>query len=392
MIVYCAELVGLCGMGGGIVSQLEIDALSATGHPLTVICAQKDPNLGASGCVLSERPIEWIVISDYRTPHPPELSRAYLQSQWRLIQLTRRIRGLKPDLLVVQAPAAHRRIEGYRSWVGIRRVMALQGSPDQFTGVYHDGVNKLHRVVSEICSYDAVVQAGEIMAASWASQPGLETLPSLVVNNTIHEPDVAPIVDLDPVVLRAEREISSGTFALVCMASLQFRKGQDLLLEAMNALMPRYAHLHLYLVGPPVMGWGGREILRAVESHPFRERIHVVGLVPPAQALRWIKTCDCFVLPSREEAMPLSVLEAMYLGTPVVASDVNGIPNEIEDNVSGLLFSHSHPEGLQKAIARMIEDRPFRMACVQAARHKYDEEFNQQLYLRRWKEIVAQYV
>ncbi len=388
MILYCAERVGLCGMGGGIASQMEIEALASTGYPLTVLCVQKDPHLDASGCIKSHSPVEWIVLSECRAAQPAELSRDYLQSQWRLIQLTRRIRGLKPDLMIVQGTSIHRRLETYRSWDGIPRLMTLHGSPDQFSGMYHDGVDRLPRMRREIAVYDGLVQLGPIMAETWSRQPGLENVPAHVIYNTIDELAAAPVAVMEKAALRAELGVPRDVFALTCVASLQYRKGQDLLLAAMQQLMPHFSHLHLYLVGPAVMGWGGREILRTVDRHAFKDRIHIVGSVPPAKAMRWLKASDCFVLPSREEAMPLSILEAMYLETPVIASDVNGIPDEIEDGVSGLLFSHSRPEGLQEAISRMLEDASFRASCALNARVRYDQQFNQKLYKERWAAIV----
>jgi glycosyltransferase involved in cell wall biosynthesis len=67
---------------------------------------------------------------------------------------------------------------------------------------------------------------------------------------------------------------------------------------------------------------------------------------------------DVAVLPSYREAQGLSILEAMALSRPVVASRVGGIPEVIEDGVSGLLVPPHDPEALSAAIIRLLTDHP----------------------------------
>ena len=67
---------------------------------------------------------------------------------------------------------------------------------------------------------------------------------------------------------------------------------------------------------------------------------------------------DVAVLPSYREAQGLSILEAMALSRPVVASDVGGIPEMIEDGVTGLLVPPHDPDALAAAIVRLLTDHP----------------------------------
>jgi glycosyltransferase involved in cell wall biosynthesis len=77
---------------------------------------------------------------------------------------------------------------------------------------------------------------------------------------------------------------------------------------------------------------------------------------------------DVAVLPSYREAQGLVILEAMALGRPVVASNVGGIPEMIEDGVTGLLVAPRDPEALADAIVRVLTDHPLADTMARAGR------------------------
>jgi len=68
---------------------------------------------------------------------------------------------------------------------------------------------------------------------------------------------------------------------------------------------------------------------------------------------------DVAVLPSYREAQGLTILEAMALSRPVVASNVGGIPEMVEDGVTGILVPPHDAEALTRAIARLLTDHPY---------------------------------
>ena len=69
-----------------------------------------------------------------------------------------------------------------------------------------------------------------------------------------------------------------------------------------------------------------------------------------------MKAADIFILPSRNEGTPNSLLEAMASGLPVIASQVGGIPELIQENIEGLLFKSDSKDDLKEKLNKLIKD------------------------------------
>jgi len=138
--------------------------------------------------------------------------------------------------------------------------------------------------------------------------------------------------------------IPPGAFTICCVANWRPRKGVEVLIEAF-ARLPSDAPIHLALVGD----MRNAALEKRIASHPYRERIHVVGVRSDAPAVA--AACDAAVLPAlRREGLPKTVIEAMAYGVPTIVTDVGGSPELVENDVSGIVV----PPGDAEAIAAAI--------------------------------------
>ncbi len=116
--------------------------------------------------------------------------------------------------------------------------------------------------------------------------------------------------------------------------------------------------------------WKGLDgIARAVEKESGWT-FKVVNDLPYPQAMGWVKTADVFVLNSTYEGLSHLLVEAMALGTPVVATRVGGNPELIEDGIDGLLVPPGDDDALYVALKRVQTDKEAARARVESARAK----------------------
>jgi len=96
-----------------------------------------------------------------------------------------------------------------------------------------------------------------------------------------------------------------------------------------------------------------------------------------------LATADIFVLPSRSEGFSNAIVEAMAASLPVIATDVGGNAEAVEDGVSGFLVPSEDPEELSIAISRLLSDKPLAAAMGLAGKALVLERFTTEAMMRR---------
>jgi glycosyltransferase involved in cell wall biosynthesis len=154
--------------------------------------------------------------------------------------------------------------------------------------------------------------------------------------------------------LHEEYPIPESSPIVGVVARLEAEKGHRVLLEAWPAVLAVHPEAYLLIVGEG----SERNSLEAQAGElGITDRVVFTGRREDVPAVT--AALDVAVLPSYREAQGLSVLEAMALSRPVVASNVGGIPEMIEDGVTGLLVPAGDSPALAKAITRLLSDHPY---------------------------------
>ncbi|KAA1171622.1 glycosyltransferase family 4 protein [Marinobacter salinexigens] len=180
----------------------------------------------------------------------------------------------------------------------------------------------------------------------------------------------------------SEFGVPEDALVVCCTGRNSPRKGFDDLIQAMNHL-PTDANVHLLLVGDVI---NSEEIRQLAEQSPLADRIHFTGYRNDAPAIA--AASDVFVLPSKgREGLPRAVIEAMVYGVAPVVTSVGGMPELVEDGVSGLVVPPEHPAALAAAIDRLIRDRALAGALGAAARDRIARDFHTSMTVRETGEL-----
>jgi glycosyltransferase involved in cell wall biosynthesis len=170
-----------------------------------------------------------------------------------------------------------------------------------------------------------------------------------------------PVITIHNGVPRVEaRPPPEGEFVVGTVGHVSRTKGTEIFLEAAALALARRPNLLFEHIGP-TRPWGDDEYENEVEgtarSPRLRGCLHMLGHRPVRGALaRW----SLFVLSSRQEGFPLSTLEAMAVGLPVIATEVGGVPEQIVHLESGVLVPAEDASALANWIVRLHDDDALR--------------------------------
>jgi len=131
-------------------------------------------------------------------------------------------------------------------------------------------------------------------------------------------------------------------------------KGIGVLLEAMSLLLDRGVSCELVLVGANPAEVEDQVFLAMAERLGLGDVVHFEETVPHAEIPRWLATADVFVLPSFSEGFPLSVIEALACGKPVVSTRCGGPEESVSEEV-GMLVSPGDPQALARALGYVLD-------------------------------------
>ena len=187
--------------------------------------------------------------------------------------------------------------------------------------------------------------------------------------HTIHygvppAPEVAPAA-------RDEAGYEDGALALAVVAAFEPRKGHLVLLDALVRLRERGTRVRTALVGS---GPEEPRLRRRVAELGLADEVRFLGQRDDVDAI--LRASDALVLPSlSHECLPYAILEAMGHALPIVGTDVAGIPEEIDDGVSGYVVPPSDPAALADAIAALAADAARGRAMGEAGLRRVRSEF-----------------
>ncbi|MCX7795401.1 MAG: glycosyltransferase family 4 protein [bacterium] len=169
---------------------------------------------------------------------------------------------------------------------------------------------------------------------------------------------------------RMELPIKIDGFIIGTAARLTKFKGIRYLIEAFSHLHNKYKDLNLVVIGD---GEERENLEKLTQNLNIEDRVFFLGALPNARL--YFSNFHIFVLPSLFEALPIVVLEAMSQKVPVIATEVGGIPEIIDDGKTGILVPPEDPLEIARAIEKLINNRELMKELGEAGYKRYKEMF-----------------
>ncbi|MGZ4287817.1 MAG: glycosyltransferase family 4 protein [Solirubrobacteraceae bacterium] len=187
----------------------------------------------------------------------------------------------------------------------------------------------------------------------------------------------------------SDRDHSSGPLELLCVGRLVADKGQGVLLDALAALRREGLDVRATFAGD------GPE--RAALEHRaarlgIAADVTFEGHVSQDRLRRLYAAADVFCLPSFAEGVPVVLMEAMAAGLPVVSTRVMGIPELVEDGVSGELVAPGRPDSLAAAIRKLTAEPERRAAFGRAGRARVVAQYDVRTWVAALHRLYVRYL
>jgi glycosyltransferase involved in cell wall biosynthesis len=160
---------------------------------------------------------------------------------------------------------------------------------------------------------------------------------------------------------------------IVYTGRLSAEKGLPVLFDSIAQLKTRNYDIEVNLLGD---GEDRKFLEQLTKEQGIDDVISFAGFVDQSTLVETLRSSDIFVLPSFAEGIPVSLMEAMAIGIPVIATYVGGVAELVIDQKTGQVVSPSDSLDLANAIARYIDDEVFCQTISKNARVKVENEFN----------------
>lgn len=176
-----------------------------------------------------------------------------------------------------------------------------------------------------------------------------------------------------------------GDFNIGVFSRLEFQKGQHLVIEALKNLTEKKIPARLYIVGDVMSAEYKKSLHSQVKTLGLEECVVFKEFLPqPALAMMGM---DVIILPSRNEAFGLVVIEAMRCGIAVMGVNAGGVPEIIDHNQTGLLFEWGNTNQMAGQLEHLFSDPTFKNDLALRGKEKADKEFNSEKHFQQLEKL-----
>ncbi|GAB1723751.1 MAG: glycosyltransferase [Nitrospira sp. CR1.1] len=346
------------------------------GHSVTIFVADRENRLCQIE-TLKDTPVYGMYLrSPVSSNHPVRAAiMYYLWFPLTVIQLVWLARRARLDAIVIQYPLPAMYYFGIVKRIcGGILLVTYQGNDAHDLSLWNSREQRLVRSLLE--KADIVLGVSQTLLSKVES-----VFKGIQLKRRQLLPNGAPL-DVIEAVEGGSVDPSLPTNYLLTAGHLIHRKGIDVVIASLREAKQRGMCLHLVVAGD---GPERENLIRQSDELGVADQVTFLGNQTHEQVLRLMKSCLAFVLASRAEGMPLVIAEAMACGKAVIASNVDGVPEIVQDGITGILVPPDNPEALASGLTRLCMDSVLREMLARRGKEWACREYN-------WECIATRYL
>lgn len=257
----------------------------------------------------------------------------------------------------------------WASWrAGVPHVITMHGGP------YYAA-----RLRRRLALRAAVALSGHTVAVSTPLAKRLSRDLRLPTSRIATIPNGVRYVPPEQTTLRDELRLGPNDRLLVSVGNLYPLKGHHHLIEALALLASRHSTVHVAIAG---RGEAAEALAACARERGLTNRVHLLGLRSDVAAV--LAAADIFVLPSLSEGLPLALLEAMFAGRAIVASEVGDVGVALANGEAGVLVEPGSTAALAAALDRLLNDPDRARDLGERAARRAAAEYDVSRMVRRY--------
>lgn len=286
-----------------------------------------------------------------------------------------------PKLIFVNSIGGNEIFMRFSELANSKSVLIVRESPNFFNNT----PSVLKESIRILQHHPYIVFVSSRTQEAWVSLCRIEKSRTFHIPNCCNEEKVLEIIKGPKTQMKNILGFNQDEITVACIANVQYRKGQDIIIKYLDQIIRTIPKIKILFFGKEIRPFT-ESLKKQIKQYKLEKYVSFLG--HRNDVLDIIYASDILLLPSRSEALPRVILEAMALKTLVIASDVDGIPEMIDNGETGYLFSIQKQEEIIDCFRSYINDKERNQLIVSNANNKYWSDFNRQNQINKYIHLI----
>ena len=295
--------------------------------------------------------------------------------------LITKLKNISPSMSFVNSMGSHSLwmpIKEKYNWPG---TLIVRESPELYKS------NSIKSIINRFNYYDYFIFVSDLVRKKWLKFNEIDAAKSFYIPNCVWEKRVGEISQNSKSNVKKKLFGNDEQFIAICTGEVKYRKGQDLIIDNLKLICDLIPNIKFLLLGRQNKTFV-KKLKNILFNFDLEHKVEFISHKP--NAMEYIYAADVLLQPSRSEALPRTILEAMALKTPIVASDVDGIPELVDNNGSAILFSLSNIDKMIEGINTIYSNHSFRNQITENAYKRYWNNFSRENHIQNYSKFIKQ--